>query len=129
MSIVGNNALMNENPIQQRVRLLAANSGWLLWRNNVGVYIDKRGIPVRYGLANDTSAMNKRIKSADLIGIRPVLITPDMVGKIIGQFVSIEVKRSDWKPGADPEREQAQQHWADIVNEQGGYAKFSTGEL
>lgn len=120
---------MNENPIQQRIRLQAANSGWILWRNNVGVFKTERSVPVRFGLANDSPAMNKRIKSADLIGIRPVLITGDMVGKVIGQFVSIEVKRSDWKPGDDPEREQAQQHWADIVNELGGYAKFSTGEL
>ena len=114
---------MNEATVQAMVRLAAADAGWALWRNNVGVMIDSRGIPVRYGLANDSKAVNKNIKSADLIGIRPVLITPEMVGTVIGQFVSLECKR----PGAA--RHPAQQRWIDLVVRAGGYAKFTEGEL
>lgn len=120
---------MTEFEIQQRLRLDAANAGWVLWRNNVGVFKTERGVPVRFGLANDSAQMNKRVKSADLIGIKPVLITQDMVGTVIGQFVSLEVKHGDWKPGEDPDREVAQQRWIDLVNNHGGDAKFTTGNL
>ena len=79
--------MQNESTIQAKVRLDASKLGWRLWRNNVGVLMDSRGVPVRFGLANDSAGVNKIIKSADLIGIRPVIITQDMVGKVIGQFV------------------------------------------
>ena len=45
------------------VRLEAARKRILLWRNNVGALSDKDGRFVRYGLANDSQAVNKRIKS------------------------------------------------------------------
>jgi hypothetical protein len=71
--------------------------------------------------------MNRSLKSADLIGIQPVLITPAHVGCVIGQFVSREVKRPGWRyRGSD--REQAQKAWADLVNSLGGNAAFTTGE-
>ena len=119
----------NEATVQAQVRLNASGAGWRLWRNNVGALLDSRGVPIRYGLANDSSVVNRQIKSADLIGIRPVLITQDMVGKIIGQFVSRECKEGGWKPSPTDKREWAQRNWAQIVNELGGDAKFSTGEL
>lgn len=100
-----------------------------MWRNNVGVLIDATGRPVRYGLANDSKAMNQAVKSADLIGIRPVTITPDMVGQTIGQFVSIEVKAEGWRPQPNDQHEIAQRKWAELVILAGGYAIFSTGEI
>ncbi len=117
---------MNESDIQSLIRIAASEHGWRLFRNNVGVATSESGRPVRYGLANDSKQLNTQIKSSDLIGIRPVVITADMVGQTIGQFVSLEVKRSDWKyTGTD--REQAQDAWIDLINRLGGYARFVTG--
>lgn len=122
---------MNEATVQAHVRLLAAKEGWRLWRNNVGVLPDSRGVPVRYGLANDSAAVNRLVKSGDLIGIRPLLITQDMVGKVIGQFVSLECKHGDWRwdPRKFDARERAQQTWRELVQGVGGYAEFTTGTL
>lgn len=111
---------------QSQVRLEAPRAGVYLWRNNVGVLEDRYGTPVRFGLANDSPALNKRLKSADLIGVRPVTITPAHVGYTIGQFVSRECKRPDWKWTGN-EREVAQAEWAALITSLGGDAKFATG--
>ena len=118
-----------EAEVQASVRLLATVLGWRVWRNNIGVLKDARGVPIRYGLANDSSVVNRSVKSGDLIGIRPVVITPEMVGKVIGQFVWIECKREGWHYNANDAHEEAQARWAKIVNDLGGYATFSTGDL
>mgnify|MGYP003365122435 FL=1 len=116
-----------EHKVQDDARLLASKKGWRLFRNNVGVLKDERGVPVRYGIANDSPAMNKRIKSSDLIGIRPVVITPDMVGSTIGQFVAREVKKAGWKYKGT-EHEQAQLAFGTLVIGLGGDFKFWNGE-
>lgn len=116
----------SESRQQQLVRLDAAQHGVWLTRNNVGALLDDRGVPVRYGLANETSAMNKVIKSGDLIGIRPVLIGPQHIGMTIGQFVSREVKHETWQWKGD-KHELAQQAWANFVIAKGGDACFCTG--
>src|ERR1035437_7420709 len=109
--------MKNEADIQNEVRLAASANGWRLWRNNLGAGQLANGQFVRWGLANDTSAVNHNVKSGDLIGIRPVLITADMVGHTLGQFVSMEVKREGWKAvNLNNTHEKAQQTWADIVN-------------
>jgi hypothetical protein len=120
---------MNEASVQSLVRLEASRRGWKLWRNNVGVLLDAKGRPVRYGLCNDSKIVNENVKSADLIGIRPMLITPDMVGQTIGQFVSLECKHEGWKPSPKDKHEIAQAKWAEIVLSAGGYAAFTTGGL
>lgn len=120
-------AVGNEATVQVDVRLEAAQAGWHLWRNNNGMAMDAKGRPIRFGLANDSAKLNKRIKSADLIGIRPVFITPDMVGSTIGQFASLETKRPGWRY-AGTEREEAQARWAAIVTLAGGFARFITGK-
>lgn len=122
---------ISEAYVQSVVRLEAPAKGVRLWRNNVGVLLDKSGRPVRYGLANDSRGLNEKLKSADLIGWRRVLITPDMVGRLIAQVVSRECKPPDWRPaltGALFEHEEAQRAWARIINEDGGDACFATGE-
>lgn len=116
-----------EARVQDEARLLASKMGWRLFRNNVGVLRDERGVPVRYGIANDSPAMNKRIKSSDLIGIRPVVITPDMVGSTIGQFVAREVKKAGWKYKGT-EHEQAQLAFGTLIIGLGGDFKFWNGE-
>lgn len=115
----------SEAAVQTQVRLDAARAGIPTWRNNVGVLLDKRGVPVRFGLANDSSAVNKRFKSADLIGIKPVTVTPQMVGSVIGQFWSRECKHAGWTYRGD-DHEQAQQRWATLVQAHGGDAGFAS---
>lgn len=112
--------------VQQQARLAAARTGAILWRNNVGVLKDDRGVPVRYGLANDTKALNERIKSCDLIGIKPVLITHDLVGHTIGQFFARECKPEGWVYTAT-EHEQAQLSFITLANAHGADAKFTNG--
>lgn len=119
----------SEAAAQAAVRVEASQKGLRMWRNNVGALEDSRGVPVRYGLANDNSKLNKVLKSADLIGIRPLHVLPNHVppaGLLIGQFVSREIKEPGWTY-TGTEREQAQQRWALLVNSMGGDAKFATG--
>lgn len=117
----------SEGAISNAVRLEASRKGMRLWRNNVGVLEDVNGRPVRYGLANDSPALNKVCKSGDLIGIRPVLVGPQHVGETIGRFVSIECKAEGWRFTGTP-REEAQQAWARLVVSLGGEARFVAAE-
>lgn len=111
---------------QSLVRLDAAKCGVWLTRNNVGALLDERGVPVRYGLANESKEQNKAVKSADLIGIRPVLIGPQHMGTVIGQFISREVKHEGWRYKGD-KHEVAQLAWVNFVLSKGGDAAFVTG--
>jgi hypothetical protein len=118
----------SEAAVQAQVRLEASRKGMRLWRNNVGAFTDPETNQfVRFGLANDSKQLNMVIKSGDLIGIRPWVVQPGDVGRLIGQFVSREVKRAGWKY-AGSEREVAQLNWVNLVNSLGGDAKFCTGE-
>ena len=117
----------SEARTQDLIRLEASRQGILLWRNNNGAFKTEDGRFVRYGLANDSSAMNARIKSSDLIGIKPVIITPDMVGRTIGQFIAREVKKPNWKFSKNDKHSQAQRKFMEIVNKKGGDAKFAQG--
>jgi hypothetical protein len=117
----------SEAAVQSVVRLEAARKGVKLWRNNVGALLDARGVPVRYGLANDSPALNKKIKSGDLIGWRPILITHSHIGTTIAQFVSRECKRRGWVY-AGGEHEEAQLKWAQVCAADGADACFATGE-
>jgi hypothetical protein len=111
---------------QVQIRLEAAQKGVAIFRNNVGVLKDKTGRPVRYGLGNDSPALNEVLKSGDLIGVRPVLILPQHVGTTVGQFVSREAKPPGWVYTATP-RERAQMAWANLIRSKGGDASFATG--
>lgn len=111
---------------QSVVRLEAAQKGVRLWRNNVGALLDRHGRLVRYGLANDSDKLNEQIKSGDLIGWRPVVITQAHVGHTLGQFVSREIKEPGWQ-FTGTAHELAQQQWANIVNAAGGDARFASG--
>lgn len=114
-----------EARVQSLIRLEASHKGVILWRNNVGATKDEYGNHIRYGLANDSQRMNASIKSSDLVGIRPLEITPQMVGATIGQFVSREVKRGGWQYSGTA-REEAQLKWLNLILSLGGDAAFAT---
>lgn len=99
---------MSETTILQRIRLAASKlPGVRLFRNNVGSLQAKDGRFVQFGLHPG---------SADLIGWRTVTITPDMVGKQVAVFASVEVKTENGR--VKPE----QQNWLDQVEKAGGLA-------
>lgn len=115
-----------ESRVIAEVRLAASSAGWRLWRNNLGAVHTVEGGFVRYGLCNESSAMNAAIKSSDLIGIRPLHVGLEHVGRTVGQFAAIECKRPGWKPGP---REDAQARFLALVESLGGHGRFSTGGL
>lgn len=115
--------MKSEAAVQTEVRLETCKKGVRLWRNNVGALQDASGRYVRYGLANESKKINDVIKSSDLIGITPTVITPDMVGQTVGIFTSYEVKHEGWKYSGSP-REQAQAAWLTLVKNLGGIAAF-----
>ena len=98
-----------ETDIQQRIRLaFGTRSDLRLFRNQVGQLPDPRtGRPVQFGLARG---------SADLIGWRSVVITPEMVGQRVAVFTSLEVKTTTGR--LTP----AQQAWLGTVHTAGGIA-------
>lgn len=110
-----------EGAVQQAVRLGAARSGRLLWRNNRGAGKMASGSFVRYGLANDSKALGDSVKSADLIGIESIVIGPEHVGSVIGRFLSVEVKAEGWKFSGTLE-ECAQIQWQRVIQAKGGNA-------
>ena len=60
-------------------------------------------------------------------GIRPVMITTEHVGTVIGQFVAREIKAGGWKY-RDSGREKAQGKFLQLVASLGGDASFANRE-
>jgi hypothetical protein len=118
---------MNETIILQRIRLAASKiPGVRLFRNNVGkawmgtvikqtpeMVVLKNPRFVQFGL---------QVGSGDLIGWKPVTITPDMVGQKLAVFVSLECKTETGK--AKPE----QINWMQQVAAAGGIASVVRSE-
>ena len=110
----------SESEIADEALVAYSRAGWRLFRNNSGSLKTPDGRWVRFGLGNISKEFCKKYKSADYIGIRPVLITSDMVGQTIGQFVSIEMKAEGigvMKP--------AQANWAKLIRSLGGHATMN----
>ena len=73
----------SEHEIQQRIRLACGRGAVRLWRNNTGALVDQQWRYVRFGLCKGSS---------DLIGLRALEITPELVGQRLAQFVALEIK-------------------------------------
>ena len=115
---------MAESEVQQQIRLAVGSAGYL-WRNNSGAFRDEKGRWIRYGLANESKQFNEVCKSSDLIGITPVTVTPDMVGKTIGVFTAVECKQPGWKLLPSDKRGAAQLNFINLVRACGGIAGFA----
>lgn len=118
---------MRESIIQNAIRLeLSKFPEFTHWRNNTGV--GWAGTPVKinkpcqiFAEAGDVLVKNARPLhaglcpgSSDLIGLKRVTITPDMVGQTIAQFVAVEVKTRRGKAT------DKQNNFLDVVNNAGG---------
>lgn len=117
--------MISESEVQQLIQMEAARRNCLLMRNNSGAFKDNTGRLIRFGLDNTSASRNKVIKSSDLIGIRTVIVTPEMVGQTIGIFTAIEVKKEGWTRPTN-EREFAQMHFIDFILQRGGVAGFAS---
>lgn len=118
-----------ESKASQDIELTAPKLGVRLLRNNNGACQDATGRLIRYGLGNTSKRVSDQIKSSDFIGITPVVITPDMVGKTVGVFTAIEAKPEGFKVRAEynrKSREWAQENFLQFVRDNGGFAGFCT---
>lgn len=111
---------MSESNIQREIMLALSAGGVTIWRNNTamawvgevsrrrdGAILISGPRPLHAGLCKGSS---------DLIGLRSVTITPDMVGSKIAQFVAIEVKDERGRVTKE------QRNFLDHVQEAGGLA-------
>ena len=121
--------MRSEAAIQEQLRLLSAQYGTPLWRNNNGACKDETGRLIRFGLGNDSKKLNDVWKSSDLIGVTPVKIRREHVGNVFGVFTAIEVKAEGWKwPKTPSARENAQLAFMKDVAALGGLASFVSHE-
>jgi hypothetical protein len=98
---------MNEHGIQNAIRNALAGLA-IIFRANVGQAWT--GSKVERLNARDVVIRDARPFStglppgfSDLFGLVPVVVTPEMVGQTMGQFVAMEVKQ----PGKNPAEKQA----------------------
>lgn len=115
--------MSSETAITSHILLNAAQSNIDLWRNNVGGFYDETGRFVRYGLGSFTK--EQELASSDYIGITPLFIMPEHVGRIVGVFTAVEMKKSDWKFNSNDKRSLYQKNFIDMVLKAGGYAGFA----
>ncbi len=116
----------SEAAVHYEVRLEYARAGIHAWRNNNGAGFMRDGSFIRWGLANESPELNKILKSSDVLGFRPTLITQEMVGTTIAKFFARELKHSEWVY-SDTDEERAQLRFITLVQRNGGDAKFATG--
>lgn len=105
---------MTEAALMRQIQVACTDNRTRLWRNNNGALRDQNGQLVKYGLAPGSS---------DLIGIRMITITPEMVGRTVGVFCALEVKLP-----TNNERPAIQLAFTRIVQCLGGVAGFVTSE-
>jgi hypothetical protein len=107
-----------------QIRLAAGRAGVPIWRNNNGGCVDQTGRLIRFGLGNESPALNARWKSSDLIGLLPVVVQPSHVGQTIGVFLAIETKKPGWRLTAGDKRGHAQAAFIQSVRAFGGVGGF-----
>lgn len=103
---------MTEASLMRRI-MLALSRRCILFRNNIGAY--KQGERwIEYGVCNPGGG--------DLLGWTEVEITPEMVGRKVAVFTSLEVKTDKGKPTIHQVR------FRDAVKRAGGIAEIVRSE-
>lgn len=118
-----------EEKANQDVRLRVTSWGMRMFRNNSGVLMNPNGVPVRFGLGNESKKINKVLKSPDLVGVYELEITPEMVGKKVAVFSGIEVKKKGFKEKEnynENSREFGQNNFIKLIKKFGGLAGFAS---
>ena len=105
--------MASETNLVKKIQIAFSRLGARVFRNNVGMLEDKRGMKVRYGLCTGSS---------DLIGWTPVVITQAMVGSRVAVFTSVEAKSDKGK--LRPE----QMAWLTVIEAAGGIAMLVRSE-
>lgn len=80
-----------------------SEKGYLVWRNQVGLFKTLDGRTVNIGIKG----------SPDIMAIKPTVITPDMVGQTVGIFVGVEVKTATGR------QSEAQKKWQAVAESKG----------
>lgn len=87
-----------ETNIMNKIMLAASKKGWHIWRNQVGNFKTMDG----------SRTINIGVKgSADLMAVKPTVITPDMVGQTLAVFVAVEVKTATGRQSEPQKKWQA----------------------
>lgn len=94
-----------ETKIMNEVGVTLSSKNYLIYRNNVGEAQMKSGRWVKFGLC---------VGSSDYIGIKPIIVKPEDVGKKLGLFCAFEIKTEDGEISDD------QQNFLNIIKEHGG---------
>lgn len=118
----------SESTISQKLLALASACNVWLGRNNIGAFKDKDNRWVRFGHDNTSPKRHKKIRSIDYLGITPVVITQEMVGKTLGVFTAVEFKDSSFEGQPRDERERAQLTYINFVKANYGFAGFANSE-
>jgi hypothetical protein len=79
-----------EDIVSAEIDLALSHGDVRLWRNNVGVLVDRTGRPVAYGLGSKGGKVLPG--TSDKIGLRSVVVTPEMVGRRLAVFAAVEEK-------------------------------------
>lgn len=82
-----------ETKIQNRIMMDMSEKGYLVWRNQVGLFKTLDGRTVNIGIKG----------SSDLMAVKPTVITPEMVGQTLAVFVAVEVKTATGRQ-SDPQK-------------------------
>ncbi len=118
----------HERDILNEIRLAASATGMTTWRNNVGTGWTGEVIRVKAGsivrvredaiLIHNPRPLHAGLckGSSDLIGIRPVVVTAEMLGQTLAQFAAVEVKSSRGRVT------EVQDRFLQFVRSAGGYA-------
>lgn len=97
----------------------------ILLRNNSGVLKNQQGIPIRFGLGNTSSQLNRIFKSSDQIGITPVQCP---CGRHYGVFTALEIKKPGWKYRNSDQTALGQLNFINRIREKHGIAGFIQSE-
>lgn len=119
--------MTKEGNIQASGRMTASEEGANTFRNNVGGAWSGKKVSdytkggKRYAVIENPRWITFGLMhgSGDTVGWKSVTITAEMIGRKIAQFLSIEFKTENGRPG------KGQVEWHDAVHKAGGLSGFA----